>query len=68
MLTLGVVYLPIGHTLFDFEPLPIAILSLIGGITAVYFLAVETVKLKFYKSFHPKQHTLASGNSNHSPK
>jgi hypothetical protein len=68
MLTLGVVYLPIGHTLFDFEPLPIAILSLIGGITVMYFLAVETAKLKFYKSFYPKKPTLSSVNSNHSPK
>jgi Mg2+-importing ATPase len=50
--TLVLPYLP-GVSVFGFVPLPPAILATIVGITALYVLATETLKARFYRHAQP---------------
>lgn len=54
LLTIALPYLPI-NTWFDFIPLPLPLLLLVIGITALYVLTAEVAKYFFYRRFAPKQ-------------
>ncbi|VVB98766.1 Potassium-transporting ATPase ATP-binding subunit [uncultured archaeon] len=50
--SLGIIFMPIGAALFEFEPLPVPILAVIAGIVALYLLSVEIAKHYFYGKMH----------------
>lgn len=49
--TIGITYMSIGATLFEFVKMPTTILLFIGGILVSYFLAAEIAKRYFFKKF-----------------
>jgi Mg2+-importing ATPase len=47
--TLALPYLPLSHMLFDFTPLPLAVLAAVLGITALYLIATELAKRRLFR-------------------
>ena len=48
--TLAVIYFPPTQKLFSFKPLPATLLALIFGLTALYFIFLDVIKVWFYGS------------------
>jgi Mg2+-importing ATPase len=49
--SLALIFSDVGHSWFEFERVPPAILGFIAGVIALYFVAVEVVKKVFFKRF-----------------